>query len=140
VDLWFFDLAKTEPLQFTGKGSAEIAPNDAGELTGVASYDQGEWSVIFKRPLRPASGARFAPGEFMPIAFSVWDGLSRERGNMRGLTLWYSLYMEPELVPSAVGPMVKTALTILGLEVIVIALVRSRYRARKQSSETATSV
>ena len=140
VDLWFFDLAKTEPLQFTGKGSAEIAPNDAGELTGVASYDQGEWSVIFKRPLRPASGARFAPGEFMPIAFSVWDGLSRERGNRRGLTLWYSLYMEPELVPSAVGPMVKTALTILGLEVIVIALVRSRYRARKQSSETATSV
>ncbi|MBA3295389.1 MAG: c-type cytochrome, partial [Acidobacteria bacterium] len=101
VDLWFFDLARAEPLQFTGKGSADIAPNDAGDLTGVASYDQGEWTVIFKRPLRPASGARFSPGEFMPIAFSVWDGLSRERGNRRGLTLWYSLYVEPELVPSA---------------------------------------
>ena len=128
VDLWFFDLARPEPLQFTGKGSADIAANDTGELSGVASYDQGEWTVIFKRPLRPASGARVPPGEFLPIAFSVWDGLSRERGNRRGLTQWYSLYVEPELVPSAVGPMVQTALVILGLELIVIALVRSRYR------------
>lgn len=132
VDLWFFDLARAEPLQFTGKGSADIVANDTGDLSGVASYDQGEWSVIFKRPLRPTAGARFSPGEFMPVAFSVWDGLSRERGNRRGLTLWYSLYVEPELVPSAVGPMVKTALIILALELIVIGLVRSRYRSRSR--------
>ena len=56
VDLWFFDLARPEPLQFTGQGSADIAPNDTGDLTGVASYDQGEWSVIFKRPLRATLG------------------------------------------------------------------------------------
>ena len=130
VDLWFFDLARSEPSQFTGKGSAEVAANDSGDLSGVASYDQGEWSVIFKRPLRPTGGAAFRPGEFMPIAFSVWDGLARERGNKRGLTTWYSLYVEPELVPSAVGPMLTTALIILALELIVIALVRSRYRSR----------
>ena len=53
VDLWFFDLARPNPQQFTGKGSGDIAPNDTGDVTGVASYDQGEWSVIFKRPLRP---------------------------------------------------------------------------------------
>ena len=58
VDLWFFDLARPEPLQFTGRGSADIAPNDTGDLTGVASYDQGEWSVIFKRPLRASLGRR----------------------------------------------------------------------------------
>ena len=56
VDLWFFDLGRTEPLQFTGRGSADIAANDTGDLTGVASYDQGEWSVIFKRPLAPDRG------------------------------------------------------------------------------------
>jgi mono/diheme cytochrome c family protein len=127
VDLWFFDLARPDPLQFTGKGSGDIAPNDAGKLTGVASYDQGEWSVIFKRPLRPDSAAAFAPGEFMPVAFSVWDGFSRERGNRRGLTVWYSLYVEPAVVPSAVGPMVKTALLILAIELAVIGWVRRRY-------------
>ena len=130
VDLWFLDLARSEPLQFTGKGSADIAPNDTGDVTAVASYDRGEWSVIFKRPLRVTSGAPFSPGAFMPVAFSVWDGLSRERGNKRGLTVWYSLYVEPDVVPSAVGPMVRTALFILVIELAVIGWVRWRHASR----------
>ncbi len=130
VDLWYFDLARPEPLQFTGRGSADLAPNDTGDVTGVASYDQGEWSVIFKRPLRPTAGAPFSPGEFMPIAFSVWDGFSRERGNRRGLSVWYSIYVEPENVPSAVGPMVRTALVILAIELAVIGWVRWRSGSR----------
>jgi mono/diheme cytochrome c family protein len=133
VDLWFFDLARPDPLQFTGKGSADVAPNATGDLTGVASYDQGEWSAVFKRPLRATSGAPFSPGEFMPVAFSVWDGFSRERGNRRGLTVWYSLYVEPEVVPSAVGPMVKTALLILAIELTVIGWVRRRYNSRARA-------
>ena len=74
VDLWFFDLAGANPLRFTGKGSGDVTPGDLGDLTGVASYDQGEWSVIFKRSLRPDSAAAFSPGTFLPVAFSVWDG------------------------------------------------------------------
>ena len=127
VDLWFFDLARTEPFQFTGRGSTDVTPNDTGDLTGVATYDQGEWSVIFTRPLRTSSGAPFTPGEFMPTALSVWDGKSRERGNRRGLTAWYSLYVEPEVVASAVGPMVRVTLLILAIEAAVIFRVRRRY-------------
>ncbi len=130
VDLWFFDLARPNPMQFTGKGSGDISPNDTGDITGVASFDQGEWSVIFKRPLRAGSGAPFTPGEFLPIAFSVWDGFARERGNRRGLSVWYSVYVEPENVPSAVGPMIRTALFILVIELAVIGAVR--WRKRKQ--------
>ena len=127
VELWFFDLARPDPLQFIGRGSDNIAPNDTGDLTGVASYDEGEWSVIFKRPLRVTSGAPLSPGTFMPIAFSVWDGFSRERGNRRGLTVWHYLYLEPEVVPSAVGPMLRTAVIILLIELAAIAWVRGRY-------------
>ena len=134
VDLWFFDLARLGPLQFTGRGSADIAPNDTGDLTGVASYDQGEWSVIFRRPLRPTSGAAYSPGQFLPVAFSVWDGFSRERGNRRGLTVWYSLYVEPETVPSAVGPMVRTAAIILVIELLVVGWVRRRHGSRAREN------
>jgi hypothetical protein len=63
----------------------------------------------------------------MPVGFSVWDGFSRERGNRRGLTAWYALYVEPAVVPSAVGPMVKTAGVILAIELAVIGWVRRRY-------------
>jgi mono/diheme cytochrome c family protein len=127
VDLWFFDLARPEPLQFTGRGSGDVAPNDTGDLEGVARYDQGEWSVIFKRPLRAASGAALSPGAFMPIAFSVWDGFSRERGNRRGLTPWYWLYVEPEAAPSTLGPMARTAFLVLAIELALIAWVRRRH-------------
>jgi hypothetical protein len=133
VDLWFFDLARPNPFQFTGKGSADIAPNDTGDITGVANFDQGEWSVIFTRPLRASSGAPFTPGEFLPIAFSVWDGLSRERGSRRGLTVWESVYVEPEVVPSAFGPMVRTALVILFIELAIIWWVRRRYGSRART-------
>jgi hypothetical protein len=135
VDLWFFDLATPSPVQFTGKGSANVNPSDKGEVTGTASYDQGEWSVIFKRPLQPASGAAFSQSQFMPIAFSVWDGSSRERGNRRALSLWYSLYVEPDVVPSAAGPMIRTALIILVLELIVIGWVRYGARARERGDQ-----
>jgi|RhiMetdeSRZDD1v2_1073273.scaffolds.fasta_scaffold143772_2 mono/diheme cytochrome c family protein len=133
VDLWFFDLARPEPFQFTGRGSADVAPNDAGEVTGVASYDQGEWSAIFKRPLGSTSGAAFASGQFMPIAFSVWDGFSRDRGNRRGLTVWQSVYLEPQVVPSAVGPMLRTALVIFVIELAIIGWVRRRAGSRARA-------
>lgn len=134
VDLWFFDLASSQPAQFTGKGSSDITANAEGEVTGVASYDQGEWSVVFKRPRRAKSGGAFTPGEFMPIAFSIWDGFSRQRGNKRGLTTWNAIYVEPENVPSAVGPMIRTALIILAIELAVIGWVRWRYGSRAQSA------
>ena len=139
VDLWYYDLAKPDPLQFTGRGSGAIEPNDTGDLTGVATYDSGEWSVIFKRPLRASSGAPFSPGEFMPVAFSVWDGFSRERGNRRGLTQWFSLYVEPEVVASAVGPMVQTALLILAIELVIIGWMRWRSRGEAKAQTTAAT-
>ena len=134
VDLWFFDLATASPVQFAGKGSADVTPKEGADVTGVATYDQGEWSVVFKRPRRPASGAAFTPGEFLPIAVSVWDGFSRERGNRRGLTPWNAIYLEPENVPSPVAPMITTALALLGIELAVIGWVRWR-RASRQRDE-----
>ncbi len=139
VDLWYFDLARPDPQQFTGRGSADVAPNDTGDLSGVASYDQGEWSVIFKRPLRASSGVAFAPGQFVPIAFSVWDGLTRERGSKRALTVWYHLYVEPEVVPSAAGPMMQTALVVLAIELLVIGGVRWRFRRSQSANRSVTN-
>jgi hypothetical protein len=148
VDLWYFDLARKEPRQFTGKGSADISANDAAEVTGTASYDKGEWSVIFKRPLASAAGASFKPGGFMPVAFSVWDGFNRERGNRRGLTVWYSLFVEPETSQqSSAGPIVRMVLLVLAIELVVIGLVRWRHNSRSRgklgdtpSQTAATSV
>ena len=66
----------------------------------------------------------------MPVAFSLWDGASRERGNRRGLTVWESVYLEPEVVPSAVGPMIRIAVVLLAVELLIIGWVRRRYSSR----------
>jgi mono/diheme cytochrome c family protein len=124
VDLWFMDLAKPEAKQYAGKGSASLTPNDSGELTGTAHYDDGEWSATFKWPLRPSTGIPFNEGQFVPVAFSTWDGFNRERGNKRALTVWYYLYVAPAVVVSPVVPMLKTAGFVLLLELAAIALVR----------------
>jgi cytochrome c oxidase cbb3-type subunit 2 len=120
VDLWFADLARSTADQYVAKGSAAITALDAADVTSAAHYDKGEWSVIFKRSLTAPSGVPFNPGSFVPIAFSIWDGGSNERGNKRGLTQWQTLYVEPQVVVSAKGPAVKTGLLVLGLEILIV--------------------
>ena len=66
----------------------------------------------------------------MPIAFSLWDGAARERGNRRGLTVWETVYLEPEVVPSAVGPMLRIFLVLLVVELAIIGFVRRRHGSR----------
>ena len=54
VDLWFFDLGN-EPSRFsTPAAAAPTSRSTTRAMSPVSrSYDQGEWSVVFKRPLRP---------------------------------------------------------------------------------------
>ena len=135
VDLWFVDLAKpSQTVRYEGRGSAALTPAEGGEEVEVKTgYDQGQWSVIFKRKRKSRGGLSFEEDSFLPIAFSVWDGFNRERGNKRGLSSWYQVYIEPLERPSPVGPMVRAGATVLGLELLFIALVVRRRNGREKS-------
>lgn len=131
VDLWFLDLAKPDrPEIWLGHGSASIEPQGRGELTATATYEKGEWRALFKRPMREG-GVVMEEGRFVPIAFSVWDGFNRERGNKRGLTRWVSLYLAPSVQASPVKKVAGAVAATLGLELLIIGLVRRRRPARK---------
>ena len=62
----------------------------------------------------------------MPISVSVWDGFYRERGNRRGLTRWFHVYVEPSEKPAVVAPMVKAGFGVLLVELLIIGLVRRK--------------
>ena len=126
VDLWFLDLAGQRVRQFNGRGSAGLTPIEGAEVTGQGSYAGGAWSAVFVRALRSTSGASFAEGQYLPVAFSVWDGTARERGNRRGLTQWFYVYLPPREKPSAAVPMAKAAGTVLLLELLVVAGLRRK--------------
>lgn len=134
VELWFADLAQPQAAKtFLGRGSTAIAPGEGEPPEMVASYEDGVWSVIFKRSRKLRSGVAFNEGSFVPVAFSVWDGFNRERGNKRGLTAWYFLYLEPLEQPSPVGPMMRAGAIVLGLELLIVALVRRRHRKNQEA-------
>lgn len=126
VDLWFVDLAEKVARRYNGTGSKTVTLVEGEEVSAVAGYDRGEWSVIFKRPLRSTGGVTFAEGQYVPIAFSIWDGTGEERGNKRGLTRWMYLYTMPRETPSALWPMLRAALVVLVVEILLIAWVRRR--------------
>ncbi|MGH9380842.1 MAG: c-type cytochrome [Thermoanaerobaculia bacterium] len=135
VELWFADLAGPEARMYVARGSDQIEAADAGELEVRAAYADGAWTVTFKRPLAPAAGLAFVEDEFIPAAFTVWDGRTGERGNRRGLTRWYSIYVEPLDKPSPLGPVVRAGLGVLGFELLLIFAVR-RWRRRREASAT----
>ena len=105
MDLWFLDLASQRVRQFTGRGSGGLTALAAGEVQASASYAAGEWSAVFVRNLRSSDGLSFAESQYVPMAFSVWDGTARERGNRRGLTQWFYVYLPPREKPGIAGPM-----------------------------------
>jgi cytochrome c oxidase cbb3-type subunit 2 len=126
VDLWFLDLASQRVRQFVGRGSGSLTALAAGEVQASASYAAGEWSAVFVRQLRSSDGMSFSEGQYLPVSFSVWDGTARERGNRRGLTQWFYVYLPPREKPGVAGPMLKAALGVLALELLVVAGLRRR--------------
>lgn len=127
VDLWFLDLARETAEQFAGRGSANVAPATTDEIAATKSYDAGRWRVVFKRALRSNGNLTFQEGQYVPIAFSVWDGFNEERGNKRALSSWFYLYVTPAERVSALGPMVRVGLGVLAVEILILLFLRRRY-------------
>jgi complex iron-sulfur molybdoenzyme family reductase subunit gamma len=128
VDLWFLDLARGRVRQLVGRGTGAIAPLEGSDVEGAGRYDAGEWSAVFVRSLRSAGGISFAEGSYVPVAFSVWDGTARERGNRRALTQWVYVYLQPREKPSALGPILAAVLGVLAVELLVVGAIRRRAR------------
>jgi mono/diheme cytochrome c family protein len=128
VDLWFLDLAggANRVRQLVGRGSTSLTALEASEVEGSATFDKGTWSAVFVRDLRSTTGISFNEDQFVPIAFSIWDGTARERGNRRGLTQWFYVYLPPRERPSPIGPMVTAGAGVLVLELLVVFGMRRR--------------
>jgi DMSO reductase family type II enzyme heme b subunit len=134
VNLWFADLttdlSNDGARLFIGKGSQNVQAVEGSEgvIEAVSSFTDGEWTVIFKRDRGSNNGLVFEEGQFLPIAFSVWDGFHHEQGNRRGITSWVNMYIAPREAQSFIGPMLRIGLLVLLIEVLLIAWVRRKYK------------
>lgn len=138
VDLWFVNLTYGVADTFRGRGSDQVEPTEADIVEAVTSYDQGKWTVTYKRRRASRAGVSFAEQQYTPIAFSVWDGFNRERGNKRALSSWFYVYTEPSVEQTATIPVLRAAFLVLVIELLVVFLVRRRAR-QAPASDTLTA-
>jgi mono/diheme cytochrome c family protein len=139
VELWFVDLAAPDRVElWEGRGSAGLEPAEGITPEATAGFADGEWSVIYKRKRNAGTGITFPDESFVPVAFSVWDGWDRDRGNKRALTAWYHLYIPPADQPSPIAPMARAAGIVLLIELLIVGLARRRARRTSAAASPAT--
>jgi cytochrome c oxidase cbb3-type subunit 2 len=118
-----------------GRGPGRLEPlGGAGnQLTTEAVFDQGQWSVVFRRPKAASdteNALSFPSGVPVPMAFFAWDGDNAETGTRGSLSTWYFLQLtEPTSATLYATPLIAVLLTA-GLGVFAVG--RAQRREREQ--------
>ena len=104
VNLWFADLAKKRPALYLGARQRQPRSARAARARPREPLRQGRMAVVFKRRAaqrRASSASRKAASCRSPSRSGT--ARSRERGNKRGLTTWWTVYLSPAEKPSPAG-------------------------------------
>lgn len=127
TDLWYWRNDTNQIIKLQTSGYKTFNPDGVEETGGVEGSgvtDNGQYRVAMKRALHTKDAeneVQFVEGEFLPISMTVWDGSNGETGgDMRTVTAWYNLYLEPE--PSRAPMYLAGAGILLGLVIMSTAV------------------
>ncbi len=138
VYLWQWQSDRDGALEGEARGvGTEAFQSDGENLTVDASYADGEWQVMFTRPLvtDDEGDLDFVTGEAIPMALFAWDGDNGESGTRGAVSSWYYLFLE-DATPATVyvAPALAMMLTAaLGFLVVGRAQKREREGAEVES-------
>jgi hypothetical protein len=80
-----------------GGFSTLTSKQSQGRVQGKATWKDGVWRVIMRRPLAstdPENEARLEPGRLQAIAFAVWNGENKERNGQKAVAPWFQLSID----------------------------------------------
>ena len=143
VYIWQWQSDRDGALEGEARGIGTEAFLSGGQdLTVDASHADGQWQVMFTRPLvtEDEDDLDFVIGEAIPMALFAWDGDNGESGTRGAVSSWYFLFLE-EATPVTVfvAPALAMMLTAaLGFFVVGRAQKRER-QSGKIKSETPNS-
>jgi hypothetical protein len=81
-----------------GGFSTLTSKQNQGRVQGKATWKDGVWHVVMRRPLvstDPENEARLDPGRLQAIAFAVWNGENKERNGQKAVAPWFQLLIDP---------------------------------------------
>lgn len=136
IYLWHWQ-SRGQASEMLGRGPGQMAPLPQGNgLATEASFDQGQWRVVFRRPLAATDSANalaMSVGQPIPVAFFAWDGDNGEQATQGSLSTWYFIYLgEPTRKAVYTTPLIATLLTA-GLGLFAVRRAQARERERRQA-------
>ncbi|MGH7260774.1 MAG: ethylbenzene dehydrogenase-related protein [Nitrospiraceae bacterium] len=105
VNIWYWKNKNGKALDMNAKGFRTLKVQDQQDVKGKGVYENGVWKVVFSRALSTGDAehdTQFKPGEFINIAFAVWDGKRlesgdlKEKGSQKAVSSWWYFRAEPQ--------------------------------------------
>jgi hypothetical protein len=69
-----------------------------GRIQGKATWKDGVWRVVMRRPLsteEQENEAKLIPGRIQTVSFAVWNGENKERNGQKAVAPWFQLLIDP---------------------------------------------
>lgn len=106
VNIWFWKNKDDKAVDMNAKGFGTLKTQEHQDVSAKGAYSNGTWKVVFSRDLSTEhveEDTQIKPGEFINIAFAVWDGRKDaagdlvEKGSQKAVSSWW--YFRAEAPP-----------------------------------------
>jgi DMSO reductase family type II enzyme heme b subunit len=110
VNIWYWKNKDNKGVDMSAKGFGTLKAQDHQDVKAKGVYANGSWKVVFSRNLstdHPDEDTQVKPGEFINVAFAVWDGRKDgagdlvEKGSQKAVSSWW--YFRAEAPPDYSG-------------------------------------
>lgn len=110
VNIWFWKNKENKAVDMNAKGFGTLKAQEHQDVKAKGVYANGTWKVVFSRSLANEhvnEDVQVKPGEFINVAFAVWDGKKdasgelREKGSQKAVSSWW--YFRAEAPPDYSG-------------------------------------
>lgn len=115
VALWHWTAGAQMIHQHMSRGFTDIKPLEGPDVDSQALYRDGQWTVVIRSQLKREDGPSFPFQTYIPVAFAVFEGSNGEKGGMKGISTWQTLFLEP---PVGNRPYLLASLAALGASVL----------------------
>ncbi len=104
VNIWYWKNKESKAVDMNAQGFGTLKVQEHQDVKAKGAYANGTWKVVFSRPLateHPEADTQIKPGEFINIAFAIWDGKKdasgelREKGSQKAVSSWWYFRAEP---------------------------------------------
>ncbi|SLM48029.1 putative Nitrate oxidoreductase, gamma subunit [Nitrospira japonica] len=104
VNIWYWKNKDNKAVDMSALGFGTLKSQTHQDVKAKGVYANGTWKVVFSRPLateHPNEDTQVKPGEFINVAFAVWDGQKdgsgevREKGSQKAVSSWWYFRAEP---------------------------------------------